>query len=651
MPFIFNRVCFSFVLLMSLSHGVSKSQTRDDVHYADKIGQMDFSKFGPIDAVYTWVNGSDPIWNSERDFWYQRWIQEYDGPDRNIQNRQKSGSDGDHDGSSADNHFRDNDELRYSLRSLERYAPWIRQVYLVTNGQVPSWLDLNNPRIKIVKHSDIFQNSSHLPVFSSTAIESNLDRIPGLSDVFLYFNDDTFLAAPIWPDDFITPDGVQTIYLSHPVPLGYDAYPEYHPGDTGFTPDNSKLTCGHDLDDFGFVDDGYDGLKIEQLVGRVFASTSCDVEGASIPHSLLGEALGSNLPVGRGHINFTLLSAHLNRTSNNVEISNTTESMPALDTKNRIKLAALLDAFSQCPGRDHLVANAIRSVIKAFNGRFSLSKHLRRVPSHMPHMMSKQIFTELKGMFPREFQLNSAHRFRHPSDLQVGFAYFNYLVNRPNFLSSTLCGLQDQYLDIHQNCWLGEDNIRTLESLLYGVSPPADFHGSVQRCLHNGSQFTNDQQSPIQIRDTTPVSIKDVERCIDMSGLRSHLQRKKGYRLRMGTDVTFHMLGDDYQTTMDQLQSTRDRPTKFICLNDDMNNPPIDLRHAFKHLLEELWPVPSTFELHARRVDHNEGTKTMSYEDDTSPHLFFILMFLSGSILILVLSLRISLSRTRRKTT
>jgi UDP-N-acetylglucosamine-lysosomal-enzyme len=266
-------------------------------------------------------------------------------------------------------------------------------------------------------------------------------------------------------------------------------------------------------------------------------------------------------------------------------------------------------------------------------------------------MMSKQIFTELKGMFPQEFQLNSAHRFRHPSDLQVGFAYFNYLVNRPNFLSSTLCGLQDQYLDINQNCWLEEDNIRTLESLIYGVSPPADFHDSVQRCLHNGSQFTNDQQSPTQTRDTMPVSIKDVERCIDMSGLRSHLQRKKGYRLRMGTDVTFHMLGDDYQTTMDQLQSTRDRPTKFICLNDDMNNPPIDLRHAFKHLLEELWPVPSIFELHARRVDHNEGTKTMSYEDDTSPHLFFILMFLSGSILILVLFLRISVSRTRRKTT
>ena len=604
--------------------------------------EKELLQFGPVDAVYTWVNGSDPIWNNERDFWYQRWIQEYDGSDRNIQNRQKSRLDGDNDGTSADNHFRDNDELRYSLRSLEKYAPWIRQVYIVTNGQVPSWLDPDNPRIKIVKHSDIFQNPSVLPVFSSTAIESNLDRIPGLSDIFLYFNDDTFLAAPIWPDDFTTPSGVQTIYLSHPVPLGCDAYLEYYSEDNGFTPDSSKLTWGHDLDDFGFVDDGHNGVKIEQLVGRVFASTSCDVGGAEIPCSLLDEVLGSN---------FTLLSTHLNRTLDNVELSDTTETMPALDTKNRIKLAALLDAFSQCPGRDDLVASAIRSVIKAFNARFSLSKHLRRVPSHMPHMMNKQIFSELKGMFSQEFQLNSAHRFRHPSDLQVGFAYFNYLVNRPDFLSSTLCGLQGQSLDRNQSCWLGEDNIRTLENLLYGVSPPAEFHDSFQRCLHNGSQLTNGLQSPTQTWDTTPVSIKDVERCIDMSRLRSHLQGRKEYKLRMGTDVTFHMLGDDYQSTMDQLQSTKDRLTKFICLNDDMNNPPIDVRHAFRHLLEELWPLPSSFELQARRVDHNEGIKPMSYEDDTSPHVYFILMCLSGSILVLVLSLRISASRTRRKTT
>ena len=42
--------------------------------------------------------------------------------------------------------FTDWDELKYSLRSLEKYAPWVRHVYIVTNGQIPSWLDMENSR-------------------------------------------------------------------------------------------------------------------------------------------------------------------------------------------------------------------------------------------------------------------------------------------------------------------------------------------------------------------------------------------------------------------------------------------------------------------------------------------------------------------------
>lgn len=48
--------------------------------------------------------------------------------------------------------FEDNDELRYSLRSVEKYAPWVRHIFIVTNGQIPHWLDLENPRVTIVTH-------------------------------------------------------------------------------------------------------------------------------------------------------------------------------------------------------------------------------------------------------------------------------------------------------------------------------------------------------------------------------------------------------------------------------------------------------------------------------------------------------------------
>jgi len=117
----------------------------------------------------------------------------------------------DEDNRDTDNRYRDSNELLYSLRSLEKYAPWIRHVYLVTDNQVPNWLDTSNPRITVVPHEDIFPNKSHLPVFSSPSIEAHLHRIPGLSERFAYFNDDVFLGAPTWPEDFIALDGAQKV--------------------------------------------------------------------------------------------------------------------------------------------------------------------------------------------------------------------------------------------------------------------------------------------------------------------------------------------------------------------------------------------------------------------------------------------------------
>ncbi|XP_075228140.1 N-acetylglucosamine-1-phosphate transferase subunits alpha and beta [Lycorma delicatula] len=118
----------------------------------------------------------------------------------------------------APSRFDDKEELRYSLRSLEKFAPWVRKVYLVTNGQIPHWLNLENPRIKIVTHYEIFTNKTHLPTFSSPAIETHLHRIPGLSEKFLYINDDIFLGSEVWPDDFVSPQHGEKVYLSWPVP-------------------------------------------------------------------------------------------------------------------------------------------------------------------------------------------------------------------------------------------------------------------------------------------------------------------------------------------------------------------------------------------------------------------------------------------------
>ncbi|CAB3386425.1 Hypothetical predicted protein [Cloeon dipterum] len=118
----------------------------------------------------------------------------------------------------SDSRFLDKEELRYSLRSVEKYAPWVRHVYVVTNGQIPYWLNLDHPRLSVVTHQQLFLNQSHLPTFSSPAIESHLHRIPGLSKRFLYLNDDVMLGKEVWPEDFYTSSEGQKIYLSWPVP-------------------------------------------------------------------------------------------------------------------------------------------------------------------------------------------------------------------------------------------------------------------------------------------------------------------------------------------------------------------------------------------------------------------------------------------------
>lgn len=205
---------------------------------SDNIGGRSFAErlcAPPIDVVYTWVNGSDPLWLAQLSAYKRMYGLEADptadadgsvgafnasNATAEVQGESGSGSeseDGAGDAAASANRYRDSNELLYSLRSLEKYAPWIRHIHIVTCGQVPSWLDVSHPRISIVTHEEIFPNRSHLPVFSSPAIETHLHRVPGLTQKFIYFNDDVFLASDVWPDDFITSRG-QRVYLSWEVP-------------------------------------------------------------------------------------------------------------------------------------------------------------------------------------------------------------------------------------------------------------------------------------------------------------------------------------------------------------------------------------------------------------------------------------------------
>ncbi|XP_045195213.2 N-acetylglucosamine-1-phosphotransferase subunits alpha/beta-like [Mercenaria mercenaria] len=108
------------------------------------------------------------------------------------------------EGVPRENAFADNEQLMYSIRSVEKYAPWIQHIYIITNDQVPSWLNVSNKRVSVVYTKEIFPNKNDLPTFSSPAIESYMHRIPGLSDTFLFMCDDFFLGQPVHLSDFYT---------------------------------------------------------------------------------------------------------------------------------------------------------------------------------------------------------------------------------------------------------------------------------------------------------------------------------------------------------------------------------------------------------------------------------------------------------------
>lgn len=157
------------------------------------MGTVDF----PIDVVYTWVNGADPDWlaRKSRALAENGWV---------SANRQAANA----------SRFASRDELRYSMRSLHYYAPWVRNVFQVTDDQVPEWLNIDNSKLRLVSHREIFGDAGRLPTFNSHAIESRLHRIPGSAEHFLYRNDDVFFGRPVTPQTFFTSGGNSRLFLS-----------------------------------------------------------------------------------------------------------------------------------------------------------------------------------------------------------------------------------------------------------------------------------------------------------------------------------------------------------------------------------------------------------------------------------------------------
>ncbi len=135
-----------------------------------------------IDFVIPWVDGNDPKWLDE--------FNKY-APTNKILNTK--------------DRYKDWDNLQYIFRAFEQFTPWVNKIYFVTWGHFPKWLNTNHPKLVIVKHED-YMDKKYLPTFSSHPIEINFHRIKGMSEKFVYFNDDTFILKPMKKEDFFKND-------------------------------------------------------------------------------------------------------------------------------------------------------------------------------------------------------------------------------------------------------------------------------------------------------------------------------------------------------------------------------------------------------------------------------------------------------------
>ena len=153
--------------------------------YEDEINHIikdDYECDFDVDLVIPYVNNRDKVW-------------------------QKIYTDFTHRSDYINNPRFDNPNLfEYFLRGVDKFLPWVRKIHLIVSNieQVPSYI--NKEKTHIVLHKDIMPEAI-LPTYNSSTIEMFITKIDGLSEHFIYANDDMYPIREMFKSDFFTEDG------------------------------------------------------------------------------------------------------------------------------------------------------------------------------------------------------------------------------------------------------------------------------------------------------------------------------------------------------------------------------------------------------------------------------------------------------------
>eukprot|EP00505_MAST-04D_sp_SCG-Rhode-Island_P004436 Stramenopile-MAST_4_protein_4436 len=199
----------------------------------------------------------------------------------------------------------------------------------------------------------------------------------------------------------------------------------------------------------------------------------------------------------------------------------------------------------------------------------------RKVPAHMPHMIDKDVMKEFQKNYHDQVQFTSQQKFRSSEDMQFAFSYFHWLIsNKPK---PDVKRIFKTEIDTDQNGYLDTNEIRTLAAMVTGKSPSKDLLAKLRLNCSTLHTFLRCKEAMKSISENSRVP--------------------KLYEMKDLDEVTFEMIGDDYNKTRDQLDGIRAKRTKFICVNDDMHNPSPEVIGLLSDFYKSMFPKPSPFEL------------------------------------------------------
>jgi hypothetical protein len=246
-----------------------------------------------------------------------------------------------------------------------------------------------------------------------------------------------------------------------------------------------------------------------------------------------------------------------------------------------------------------IYGDSLVNVNMMYHARFG--KASRKVPAHMPHMIDVDVMTELWDEYPAQFSKTSGRRFRGGEDMQFAFAHFYWLIHKVP--ERDLQRIWNHDLDVDGDGKLSSNELRSLAAIVEGKAPEDAAIREITACLRPPKEEELVEETlfgTVKMKKTTyPHATfgQFIECARAVNGVKDHWRVPPSHTIMTLDAVTFEMIGDDYNHTKEQLDGIRAKRTKFICVNDDMHNPSVELQDMLHDFYEALFAKPSPFEL------------------------------------------------------